>query len=211
MLIFIDESGDLGFQFTKGSSQFFTLALMVFESGIHSAVCQQRILTLREGLHVPAHYEFHFHRDNHERRLAFLRTVQHCDFTVYSFTLNKERIWAESALQGKAAYRIVCQYTLENVRDGIKHLSLTEASLVIDSSGERRFKQELTTYLKREMNRGGIRGINRIKMSRPESDPLIQLADYVAGVTNRLYLGKDGAEQYEQLLARKRRSKRRWP
>ncbi|MBI2934194.1 MAG: DUF3800 domain-containing protein, partial [Chloroflexi bacterium] len=33
MLVFVDESGDLGFKFERGSTQFFTIALVVFENG----------------------------------------------------------------------------------------------------------------------------------------------------------------------------------
>ncbi len=66
-------------------------------------------------------------------------------------------------------------------------------------------------YLRRELNSAQREKIRHVKIGRSSGDPLIQLADYVAGVTNRLYEGKAGAELYEAYLRKKRRSQSKWP
>ena len=100
----------------------------------------------------------------------------------------------------------MCKTALENAaRD------LRSATVVIDGSGERRFRQQMGTYLRQEINKPGGIQLARVKIGRSHSDALLQLADYVAGVTNRWYEAKPGSEVYEGFLRRRRRSQRKWP
>lgn len=208
MLVFIDESGDLGYKFDRGSTRYFTIVLVIFEDSQAALACQRAIEQLRAGLQVPPRYEFHFHSDSHARRLAFLTTVSRQDFYCYSFTLDK----SSSKLTGPGfryrgpGYKWVCRAVLENAAGDLKG-----ATVVIDGSGERKFRREISTYLRRELNSEQRKQVARVKIGRSSSDPLLQLADYVAGVTNRLYEGKQGADAYEVYLRRKRRSQRKWP
>ncbi len=208
MLVFVDESGDLGFKLDRGSSQFFTIALVVFEDGPAALACQQVIESLRQQLHLRADYEFHFHEDSHQRRLALLSTVARQHFWCYTFTLDKAspRLTGAGFRYRSAGYKWVCRTALDNVAS-----DLQEATIIIDGSGERLFRQQLSTYLRRELNPQQREQIKAIRISRSHSDPLIQLADYVAGVTNRLYEEKARAELYELHLRRKGRSQRKWP
>lgn len=78
----------------------------------------------------------------------------------------------------------------------------------VDESGDLGYKFDRgSTSLNSEQRQK----IRQVRLSRSSSDPLIQLSDYVAGVTNRLYEGKPGADQYDAYLRRKRRSQRKWP
>lgn len=75
MLVFIDESGDPGMKLDRGSSAFFSVAVVVFDSVEDARSCQETILELRSKLAMRDRAEFHFHRDSHERRIAFLSAV----------------------------------------------------------------------------------------------------------------------------------------
>lgn len=208
MLVFVDESGDLGFKLDRGSTRFFTIALVIFEDGDAALTCQRAIERLRRRLKLPKMFEFHFHDDNHERRLAFLSTVARHDFLCYTFTLDKAspRLTGQGFRYRNSGYKWVCKIALDNVESDLK-----DAKVVIDGSGERKFRQQLATYLRKELNEQQRQKIVAVRLSRSRSDPLIQLADYVVGVTNRLYEGKPGADTYESFLRRKRRSQRKWP
>jgi hypothetical protein len=208
MLVFVDESGDLGHKFERGSTRFFTIALVVFETGEDALFCQRAIEALRGRLTLPSGYEFHFHDDSHDRRLAFLSTVARHDFSCYTFTLDKAspRLTGPGFKHRSSGYKWVCRIALENVGT-----YLEDARIVIDGSGERRFRKEIKEYLRRELNTEVRRKIREVRVSRSSSDSLVQLADYVASVTNRLYEGKPGAEQYDGYLRRKRVSQRKWP
>jgi len=208
MLVFVDESGDLGFKFDRGSTRFFTIGLVVFEDSRAALACQQAVESLKERLGLPASYEFHFHNDSHDRRLALLGTVARQDFSCYTFTLDKTspRLTGPGFKYRSPSYKWVCRIALENAAS-----DLQGATVIIDGSGERRFRQQIKDYLRRELNSEQRQKIRGVRVSRSSSDPLIQLADYVAGVTNRLYEGKAGSDQYEAYLRRKRRSQRKWP
>jgi len=208
VLVFIDESGDVGLKVGKGSSRFFTVALVVFDTVEAALSCQRAIEALQVALNLPANYEFKFHDDSHPRRLALLSTVARHQFACHTFTLDKTspRLVGEGFKHPEAAYKWVCKTVLDNAKPNLK-----EATVVIDGSGHRTFRQQMKTYLRKRINTREKRYIRKVKIGRSHGDPLLQLADYVAGVTNRLYQGKEGAEVYEQYLRLKRRSQRLWP
>lgn len=211
MIVFVDESGDLGNKPEKGSSRFFTIALVMFDTPRLAQACQEAIERLHVSLGMPDQYEFKFHDDSHNRRLALLSVVQRHDFHCYTFTLNKTspRLTSPGLRQRSAGYKWVCKTAFANAAPDLKL-----ATVVIDGSGDRRFRQEMSGYLRRHINESNERQIAKVKIGRSHSDALLQLADYVAGVTNRWYEGKPGAEvyeSYESYLRSKRRSARKWP
>ena len=211
MLVFVDESGDLGFKLQRGSSRYFTIALVLFERPETALACQRAIERLRAALNLTPGHEFHFHGDSHARRIAFLGAIANHAFHCYTFTLNKAspRLDGSGFQYRSPGYKWVCRTALENARQ-----DLVDATVVIDGSGERKFRREMDNYLRAQINQRGESGerqISRVKIGRSHNDPLLQLADYVAGVTNRIYEGKPGAEIYEGFLRRKRRSQRKWP
>jgi hypothetical protein len=208
VLVFVDESGDLGRKLGRGSSNFFTIALVVYDSGDRALECQRAVEDLQSRLRFSAGQEFKFHDDSHKRRLAFLSAISSCDFTYHTFTLNKgsPRLTGPGFDHPEPAYKWVCATALDNARE-----YLSDAKVVLDGSGNRIFRKQMATYLRRQINTAERRHIASIKIGRSHADPLLQVADYVAGVTNRMYQAKSGAEEYETLLRRKRRSGRLWP
>ena len=203
MLAFIDESGDPGMRLDRGSSPFFSVAVVVFESFDDARGCQDTILDLRRKLGIRDSAEFHFHRDSHERRLAFLSAVGAERFRVWSFTLNKAspRLAAPGYAYKESLYKSVCKMALENASP-----HLMDARVVIDGSGERTFQRELATYLRRS-----VPGVSSVTTRRSNSDHLLQLAAYAVGVANRLVTDRRGAETYFSLLKGRFAQRRLWP
>jgi hypothetical protein len=208
VLVFVDESGDLGRKLGKGSSGFFTIALVVFQTAEAARTCQGAVEKLQIELGFGVGQEFKFHDDSHRRRLALLSTVTAHDFTCHTFTLNKgaSRLTGPGFEYPQAAYKWVCGIALDNAK-----AFLDEATVVIDGSGNRLFRQQMGTYLRQQLNTRERRHIAKVKIGRSHRDPLLQLADYVAGVTNRHHQAKSGSGTYEGYLRRKRRSTRLWP
>jgi len=208
VLAFVDESGDLGFKFESGSSRYFTIAIVLFEQADWALGCQRAIERLRVSLNLAPSYEFHFHSDSHTRRMAPLTAIRDQRFACYTFTLDKRspRLTGQGFQYRSSGYKWVCKTAFENASSDLRR-----ATVVIDGSGERRFRREVSAYLRARINTPGERQIASVKMGRSHLDPLLQLADYVAGVTNRVQEGKIGADVYESLLRSKRRSQRKWP
>ena len=207
MLVFIDESGDMGYQFARGSSLLFTIAAVVFDSGDNALACQKAIEQARSDLGFDRKFEFHFSGDSRRVRLAFLEAIRGQRFRIFTFTMNKQRVMGEGLKRKSPGYKWVCRVALDNMRE-----ELVDAAVVIDGSGEREFRLQLQSYLKRAFNkRGEVPRVTSVKLSRSESDPLVQLADYVASITNRVQNQKKDATELDAYLRQKRVSTRLWP
>src|SRR4051812_45621154 len=89
MLVFIDESGDSGLKMHKGSSEFFTIVLVIFEEKDEAKACDQRIELLKRELGWAADSEFHFKNNSSKIREAFLKSIAKYNFFYYGFVLNK--------------------------------------------------------------------------------------------------------------------------
>jgi hypothetical protein len=209
MLAFLDESGDAGRKLDKGSSPFFTVALVIFNDHDEALRCEERIGLLRSELGLPSRFEFHFRDDSHKRRLAFLQAVSPYDFFYHAFVLNKDpaKLWGPSFNHKESLYKYVCGLVFENAKPHLHHAIVT-----IDGSGDRPFRQQLEAYLKRRSNEpGGREVISKVKMQRSASNTLIQLADYVAGAVNRHAMGKKGAEEYRKWISAREVTYQVWP
>ncbi len=79
MLVFVDESGDTGLKFSEGSSDLFTVALVVFEENDEAEAADERITLLCRELRKSADFEFHFKENSDSVRRAFLEAVAQCD------------------------------------------------------------------------------------------------------------------------------------
>jgi len=208
VLAFVDESGDPGRKPQKGSSRFFVVAVVTFEEDEAAADCDTRISLLRRELGLPEDYEFHFSKNPHHVRLSFLKAVTLYPFFYHGFALNKNpsKLFGEGFKYKDPLYKYVCRLVLTNARP-----FLHQATIVIDKSGDRRFRQQLAAYLKRHIEEEGRQVVKKVKMERSSTNNLLQLADYVAGVTNRRVQGKRGAAEYHRYLATHEISVQIWP
>jgi len=206
MLVFIDESGDAGL--AEGSSRFFSIALVVFEDHDDAQACDQRISLLRKELGWDEDSEFHFRRNSHKVRLAFLQAVAPYNFFYYGIVLNKDpkKLWGEGFRNKFSFYKYTCSLVFENAKG-----RLNEAIVLIDESGTLEFKSQLASYLKRKMNIEGKRHIKKIKMQRSSSNNLLQLADYVAGVINREVQRKEPYLDYLRVIGHRKIFVQEWP
>lgn len=209
MLAFLDESGDAGRKLEKGSSQFFTVALVTFSDHDEATRCDRRIGLLRSEMGLPASFEFHFRDDSHKRRLAFLEAISSYDFVYHAFVLDKNpaKLYGKGFQYKDSLYKYVCGLVFENAKP-----HLHRATVVIDGSGDRSFRQQLENYLKARGNEhGGREVIAKIKIQRSNSNNLLQLADYTAGIVNRYAMKKKGAEDYRKWIAAHERTYQIWP
>ena len=210
MLVFVDESGDTGRKIGQGSSQFFVVALVIFKDDYVAAACSDAIDRVREELGLGLRFEFHFAKNNHRIREAFLEAVSHYRFRFHAFALNKDpnELYGDGFYNPSSLYKFAARIAFENA---LKQLD--QAKVRFDKSGNRKFQKELKGYLNRRVNqRSGRQPIYRIASKESHGDNLLQLADYVAGVSNRMITGKKGgAELHRAYLQSKEIRTRVWP
>jgi len=212
MLVFIDESGDPGLKLDQGSSRYFTVSLVVFEENDEALACDQKIELLKRELGWKPKSEFHFKNNSDRVRKAFLQAVAPYNFFYYGIVLNKDpkKLWGEGFRDKQSFYKYACGLVFENAKP-----KLSEAIVVIDASGSLDFKNQLTKYLRRKLNELGSsqsKVIRNVKMQRSESNNLLQLADYVAGVINRsINNRKKHSDDYRKLIAHREIKVQIWP
>ena len=208
MLVFIDESGDSGLKTDAGSSRFFCISLVVFEDHQEAINCDKRIELLTQEIGWAPNAEFHFKRNSHDARLAFLNAVSPYEFFYYGIVINKDpkKLYGEGFKHKQSFYKYACTLLFENAKE-----RLEDAIVVIDESGSLDFKRQLATYLRKKINTNTRSHIKKLKMQRSSSNRLLQLADYVAGVINRKIQGKKGWEHYHAAIAHREIYVQVWP
>ena len=210
MLAFVDESGDSGRKILKGSSLYFVVALVTFDDDEEALACDQRIELLRRELGRPPSFEFHFSENSRRIREQFLGAVAPYAFFYHIFALNKDpdKLYGPGFDIKESLYKFTARLTFENAKP-----YLDNAKVVVDKSGDRKFRDELAVYLRRRVrDEEGRRLIKSVKLQRSDGNNLLQLADYVAGVLNRVISGKqDGIELRRKYLAARELTVQVWP
>lgn len=182
--------------------------MVTFDENEMAAACDERIRLLRYELGLPRDYEFHFASNSRKVRLAFLEAVAPYEFFYHAFALNKDpdKLYGPGFNFKGLLYKYVCGLVFENAKP-----YLADATVIIDKSGDREFRNQLAAYLRRKMKEGGQSPIRKIKMEESRTNNLIQLADYVAGVTNRCVNNRPDATMYRRLIASREIQLRVWP
>ena len=209
MLVFVDESGDTGRKILNRSSRYFVVALIIFDDDNEAQMCNLRIDQLREEL-WPRGGEFHFSHNSKAIRERFLATVAPYRFNYHVFALNKDPgvLYGPGFNRKESLYKFTANLVFENALS-----ELHDAKVILDQSGDRKFQRELKGYLQRrvsDVNGGAV--IKKITSKPSHRENLLQIADYVAGVSNRVVCGRqDGVDLRRRFLADKEQSMRIWP
>lgn len=205
MLVFVDESGDSGRKFGKGSSTYLLVTAVLFADLDEASECDRAIGDLRQACGIPANAEFHFNKTSNLVRQRFLEGVARYKFSFLSFGLNKPLI-AEPDLQSKES--LVRRASQSMFEDAKPHLR--GATVVIDGSSSKEFRSQLSAYLKQRINPAeGDQHIKRVKIQDSKKNNLIQLADMVCGA---VYRSVDrGEHEFRKLIKPRELQVRIWP
>jgi hypothetical protein len=177
MLVFIDESGDPGFELDRGASPVFVAAMVMFQTD-EAAAATQAAIEQSEARRVHKSREFKFNKCRNDVRDLFFQAVQGCDFSLRAIVVRKAVIYSKVLKSDKERF-----YGFF-VRQMMKHDggTLRNAKVIIDRSGDQAFRRDLGATL-----RSGAGGIKSVKFKNSESDVLVQLADMCAGAIARSY------------------------
>jgi hypothetical protein len=205
MLVFVDESGDSGFKVEQGSSQFFTVALVIFEEHDEATACDQRIELLKRELKLPTEFEFKFNRLRKEQREKFFEAVLPYSFFYFGIIINKDpaKLYGKGFRIKESFYKYACSLVFENAKPYLR-----EATVIIDGSGSREFKRQLSAYLRRKV---GANVIKKVKIQPSHSNNLLQMADMVAGAIQRSLSQKGDRHIYRKLIGTKEIYVQTWP
>ena len=210
MLTFVDESGDPGLKFDKGSSSKFVITAVHFRDPLEAERCSQAIDELRLGLKLSPHKEFHFANDKPTLKSEFLRRVVQFDFVYCAYVLDKRLLTDPNFKRKDHLYKHAVQMAFESME-----ALWVDTTIIFDRCGGREFTQELKNYIRkqfkeRQQEDGRVR-IKEIKSAESHKDNLLQLADMACGAVNRSYLSKDDAWSYRNIIRKKEHQVQIWP
>ncbi len=184
-LVYLDESGDPGFDLAGGASAVYVVAAVVMHSAQEAEESAAAIADLRRRLGLRPDFQFHFVHLKHEWRTAFFEAVRDCSFVGHAAVLHKGRL----------------------VATGMPLLSPAEVHLLTTgllAASVAREAGPLKVFLDREVARRSMRDLGALlRGARTQSDShspvtlravpkarnnaLMQLADMVAGAVARSY------------------------
>lgn len=187
MLIFMDESGDTGFQFSRLSSKFFVLTIVIFDDLLDAEKANEGIKELRKELKLPESLEFKFSTGTSNKvKTAFLQKLSKYNFRYRSVVIDKAILAKREPLNPKdSLYMLVADQLFLRAEDRIKN-----ASVFVDRI-TKSFVDDFNVYLKRRLNTRLEKIIGRMKHQDSRSNNLLQLADMVCGAIYRKYNRSD--------------------
>lgn len=198
MLAFIDDSGDPGFKFAKGSTTHFVIATCVFRNNLAAEFAAQRIRNFRKKMKLHEFEEFKFNKSNHNLRKLFVQEISSLDFFIRAIVIDKRRIYSNFLRSNpKDFYQYAIKQVLQNSGS-----TITNAHIKIDGDLSKRYRQTFDVYLRNSLNSDEMKIFHKFTSVNSKNDQLIQLADMVAGSLRRRYEKHDShSEDIWQLLA----------
>ncbi|OHB17506.1 MAG: hypothetical protein A2734_01190 [Parcubacteria group bacterium RIFCSPHIGHO2_01_FULL_40_30] len=183
MLVFVDDSGDPGFKLEKGSSRYFIIALVIFKDELEAEKTAVAIKEFRRSLKFPDEMEFKFHKSSSKIKEQFLKIINKFDFSVRYLVVDKRIIRSQELKSNKNSFysyaiKMVLQYSNDEILD---------AKIKIDGSGDRVFRRNFITYLRKHLNSEQRKIMKNCKLVDSKENVLIQMADMIAGSIHRFY------------------------
>jgi hypothetical protein len=169
-----DESGDASFDFEKGASRHFVIAVIATSSPDNVRGALEKI---RQNLKLASKYEFGFHKlaSKKLREKVFI-SVSQMDFEAWAILVDKATL-GESfrAMTGLERYLFFVAELIRSIPDEKRF----DGTLILDEFG---YPDQTKNELKRILKSLNIKhGFRRISIRRSKSEPLIQIADLIAG------------------------------
>lgn len=194
--VFIDESGDTGFKFNKGSSRYFCMAAVIFSGSAYMEEVDAAIANLRTDLHFKQTHEFHFNTERPEVREKLCLKVRDHPFIIRAILVDKAQVTDHQFRKSsKRFYQIIAQQLLEQSLAGID-----KVKVVFDG----KTSKDLKHFLRSELNKEA-RIVADVLFEDSGKNSLIQLADLAASGIARSYQPDKGEDfdHYRRLLARR--------
>jgi len=195
MLIYIDESGDTGNKFGKGSSAYFLLAMTFYENEVEEENANEQIQKLKKAMGYSEDFEFHFSSNSKEQRFAFLEKIKKIKFNFNAIILNKR------SRHYKNKKDLYCKALCDLLR--YSETPEPVSKIIFDEFFR---KGEIPAIEKAILMESGKEGKKvKIQQKNSQKSNHIQIADYVVGILNRWASHKPDCEKYYDYIHKKQK------
>ena len=148
LYLYLDESGDLGFDFvTKKPSKFFTVTVLaVYKQEQNKALINavRRTLKRKLGKRLKNLFELKGSNTSLDVKKYFYRNLAGVDFILYALTLDKRRLYPHLCKEKERIYNYIARLVM-------RHISFenvyTSVELVVDKSKSKPEIEEFNSYI----------------------------------------------------------------
>lgn len=193
--IYIDDSGDPGLR-GDGSSNFIIASVVVVgqknRDGLAKAIDEYK-----KGLGWKEREELKFHKTHKDAIRLAIKTANRYDYLAYAIVIDKSKIDMHSL--SSVERNSIFLYTVKKL---LIKMGLPDSDIIIDGIRGPKYTKKARAYLRQELKNAGLQ-TGRISFEDSRSNPLIQLADLVAGSVARSLTNKADSEEYIRLFGRR--------
>ena len=154
--LYLDESGDLGFDFVnKKPSKFFTVTILALSCRDANRKLLKAVkVTLRRKLNNPKHqkrivYELKGTGTTLEVKKYFFEKIKNTKFGIYSITLSKKRVFERLAKDKPRVYNYISRQVLDKIP--FEKNEGDRVELIIDKSMAKPEIEEFNSYIRRQL------------------------------------------------------------
>ena len=173
-LIFIDDSGDPGFKFNRGSSRYFVIACVIFNNREASEITSQVLHSLKREMSWNQNREFKFHRANDGQKELFFNSIKNSPFKIRAIAIDKYKIKEAITIQQHSFYLQTIIRVLDN------YTNMNKAQIYLDGKENRNFQKQSSAKIRKVLNQYQQR-MTEFRFVDSKRNILIQMADMVAG------------------------------
>jgi hypothetical protein len=146
LYLYLDESGDLGFDFfAKRPSRFFTVTILAIRGVENNRALINAIKkTIRRKSHRKPSPELKGNHTSIEVKHYFYELAASIPFAIYALTLNKKRVYSELAQKKDRVYNFIARNVLDQIPF---EKASTRIELIVDKSKSKREMGEFNEYI----------------------------------------------------------------
>jgi len=199
MKIAIDESGDSGRKFWKGSSRWFILTGVIVPDNLYCGVTCQAISAYRAEHNGGR--ELHFAHNSHEHHVNFLSFMQDKEYVFASVVIDKAKLLKRRPQVFRSKMSLL-QFSFDQLFTQLKPW-LDDPIVLFDTNGPSRFNRGLSRHLMKEFgshHKGDMHALKQVRSVDSAKEPLVQLADYVSGAIHHHVREPHGSETFRQYV-----------
>jgi hypothetical protein len=199
---FLDDSGDPGMKLSTGSSRHLVMAACIFRDPEDIEKAATTIRACRDAIPRGERWEFKHARTSSSMKQTFFEAIRPLRFDVRAIVIDKNELYS-APLMSRRGY--LQNYAIKQL---LAHTAgtLRDAKLVIDGNDSKAFKVSAGPYFLREVNAAVPGTLRKVSCEDSVRNPLIQLADMIAGTIFRHFERPEKAIplHYAQILGHAR-------
>ncbi|MBI4350198.1 MAG: DUF3800 domain-containing protein [Elusimicrobia bacterium] len=200
--IFLDESGDLGFDLSKGkTSKFFVITFLFCDRKKPIEKCVRSVHGVLRQTHKNIGSWLHACKEKPYTRTRMLKKIAEKDCAIMVIYLNKKRVYTKMKEEKPVLYNYVANILLDRIFSEKLVSEGPNISLVASRKETNKFlNQNFKDYLENQANSN--HGVNlKVEIKTPAEEKALQAVDFISWAIFRKY--EYGDDSYSNIIRTK--------